>query len=100
MSAETIQSRADRLRRETADVLFDAAIALRAGEYKHAADLLEKKAETVDCELCEGTLTAAAGGVAYVASPLGDGREDRVDQVATELVRQAEITDPDTDGLE
>lgn len=100
MSAETTQSRAERLRRETADVLFDASVALRAGEYERAAELLEEKAETVDCELCEGTLTAAAGGVAYVASPVGAGREDRVDQVATELVRQAEITDPDTDGLE
>lgn len=99
MSAEGFQSRANRLRSETADVLFDASVALRAGEYEDAARMLEKKAESTDCELCTGTLTAAAGGVAYAASPVGVGREERVDQVATELVNQAEIIDPHNDEL-
>lgn len=100
MSTEKIESRAVELRREAADVLFDAAVDLRAGEYEHAAELLEDAADGTDCELCAGTLTAAAGGVAYAASPVGVGRGDRVEQVATELVRQAEIIDPDTDELE
>jgi adenylyl- and sulfurtransferase ThiI len=99
MSAEKFQSRANRLRRETADVLFDASVALRAGEYERAAELLEEKAESTDCELCTGTLTAAAGGIAYAASPVGVGRGERVDQVATELVNQAEIIDPHNDEM-
>jgi|APHM01.1.fsa_nt_gi hypothetical protein len=100
MSGAELASKADGLRRETADVLFDAAVAVRAGEYEHGATMLEDAAERTECDLCAGTLTAAAAGVAYVASPVGVGRMERADHVADHLVRQAGIIDPDIDELE